>query len=65
MNGLTLFDKKNLKPLDRCQRIRNRASRLTHFSTVMCVSYRNQSFVLLCKANEWFLYETQLLAEMG
>ena len=24
----------------------------------LCVSYRNQSFALLCKTNEWFLFET-------
>ena len=24
-----------------------------------CISCRNQSFVLLCKTNDWFLYEMQ------
>ena len=28
------------------------------------MSYRNQSFVLLCKINDWFLYEMQHWAEM-
>ena len=28
-------------------------------SAQSCVSYRNQSFFLLCKTNDWFLYETQ------
>ena len=28
-------------------------------SAQCCVSYRNQSFVLLCKTNDWFLYETK------
>lgn len=27
-------------------------------------SYRNQSFDLLCKSNEWFLYEMQHWAEI-
>ena len=29
------------------------------------VSYKNQSFVLLCKTNDWFLHETQHWIEMG
>ena len=37
--------------------------RLTHFSPVY-VSYRNQSFVLICKTNGWFLYKIQW-AKMG
>ena len=37
---------------------------LKHFS-LCCVSYRNQSFVLQSKKSDWFLYETQLWAEMG
>ena len=28
------------------------------------MSYRNQSFVLLCKVNDWFVYEMQHWAEM-
>ena len=28
-----------------------------------CVSYRNQTFVLLFKTNDWFLFETQHWAE--
>ena len=34
-------------------------------SVQCCVSYRNQSFFLLCKTNDWFLYETQQWAEMS
>ena len=29
-----------------------------------CISSRNQSFDLLCKSNEWFLYEMQHWAEI-
>ena len=29
------------------------------------ISYRNQPFVLLCKSNNWFLYEMQHWDEMG
>ena len=36
---------------------------LTHFSPVLYF-YRNQSFSLLCKITDWFLYETQHWAEM-
>ena len=35
------------------------------FSAQCSVSYRNQSIVLLCKANESFLYETKNYAEMS
>ena len=30
-----------------------------------CVSYKNQSIVLLCKTIDWFLYGTQHWVEMG
>ena len=37
---------------------------LTHFS--LCyISYRNQSFYLHCKSNDWFLYEMRQWAVMG
>ena len=29
------------------------------FSDSDCISYRNQSFILLCNTNDWFPYETQ------
>ena len=32
---------------------------------VHCVSYRNQSFVLQSKTNDWFLNERQSWTEMG
>ena len=38
--------------------------RLTNFSPVLC-SYRNQSFFLQSKTNDWFLYETQHWVEMS
>ena len=34
-------------------------------SAQCCISYRNQSFDLQCKSNDWFLYRTQHWAEMG
>ena len=34
-------------------------------SALCCVSYRNQSYDLHCKSNDWFLYETQHWAETG
>ena len=36
-----------------------------HIAVQRYVSYRNQSFVFLCKTNDWFLYKTQLWAKMG
>ena len=30
-----------------------------------CISYRNQSFDLHCKSNDWFLYEMLRRVEMG
>ena len=30
-----------------------------------CISYRNQSYVLHCKSNDWFLNEMQRWAEMS
>ena len=38
--------------------------KFTHFSP-RCISYRNQSFDLLCKSNDLFLYEMQHWADMG
>ena len=35
------------------------------FSAQCCISYRNQSFDLKCKSNNWFLREMQHWAEMG
>ena len=35
------------------------------FSAQGYVSYRNQSFVLQCKSNDWFLYVMQHWIEMG
>ena len=34
-------------------------------SAQCCALYRNQSFVLACKSNDLFLYETQYWSEMG
>ena len=36
------------------------SARMSHVS----ISYRNQSFVLLCKLNYWFLHEMQHWAEI-
>ena len=37
---------------------------LTHFSLI-CLSYRNQSFDLPYKSNDWFLYEMQHQVFLG
>ena len=34
-------------------------------SAQCCIPYRNQSFDLHCKSNDWFLYEIEHWAEMG
>ena len=39
-------------------------SRKTNISAQFCFSYRNQSFGLLSKINDWFLYDAQHRPEM-
>ena len=38
---------------------------LTHLSVLCCISYRNQSFDLQWKSNDWFLYKMQHWSAMG
>ena len=47
-------------------RVQNMPLEVTESISVQCcISYRNQSLDLLCKLNDWFLYEMQHWAKIG